>query len=109
MLAFITFESRQSQDGVEQILLRVSMTGGHDVLEHRHARKQPDVLESARHATAGDLVRLQAVDALAVEIKLAGRRCVHARQQVENRGFSGAVWSNQAVYLSLAHVHVEFV
>ena len=50
---------------------------------------------------ARNLVRTQAVDALSLEINLAGSRLVNAGQQIENRGLAGAVRSDQSVDLAL--------
>src|SRR6185369_8665922 len=102
-------ESRRAQDGVDQFLPHVNVTGRHDVIEHCHTRKQPDVLERSRNAARSDLVWTQTVDALTVEMNRARRWLVNSGQQVEDRRLAGTVRSNQSVDLAFLHGHVELV
>src|SRR6185503_9085372 len=95
MLLFVFGEARRAQHGVEQFLSHVDVTRRHDVFEHGHAREEPDVLKRSRDAAAGDLIRTQTVDALAVEEDRTGSGLIDAGEQVEDRGLAGAVWTNQ--------------
>ena len=76
------------------------------VLEHGHLAEQPDVLEGARDAGAGDaepvhLLEQQRV-AVAMEGELADGRLVEAGQAVEHRGLAGAVGADDRGDLALA-------
>ena len=61
------------------------------VLEHREPAEDVGDLEAARQAEPVDLVRLQAVDALAVEQDLAAGRAEAAADEVEQGRLAGAV------------------
>ena len=74
------FASRE--DRAEHVGVRAHVAADHHVLERRQVREQADVLERARDAARGDLVRLQAGERQAVEHELAAvrpRRCRSAR------------------------------
>src|SRR6185295_12658121 len=92
-----------------QLLAHVNVTGRHYVIQHRHARKQSNVLKRARDAARGDLIRTQTVDALTVEVNRAGRRLVDAGEQVEDRGLARAVGTDETVDLALLHGHIQLV
>ena len=68
-----------------------------DVVEHREFAEQPDVLERAREAGAGDLVRLAAVDAVAVDGDRAGLRAIDAGEEIEDGGLARAVGADESV------------
>ena len=63
----------------------------HDVVEHRHAGEQRDVLKRAGDAERGDLRRTQPGDVAALETDRATGRPVEAADHVEQRGLAGAV------------------
>ena len=85
----------------------MSMTGSHHVFQNRHAGEQPNVLKRARHAATRNLVRPQAVNPFALKIDFARSRFVNASQEIEDCGFAGAVWSDQAVDLAALDAHVQ--
>src|SRR5207302_11350632 len=58
--------------------------------------EQTDILERARNACGGDLVRLQAGQVAPVEHERARLGRVKSRQDVEQRGLAGAVGADQA-------------
>jgi hypothetical protein len=62
-----------------------------DVVEHRHAAEQRDVLEGAREPELGALRGGQAGDVLAAEADVAAVGPVEAGNGVEQRGLAGAV------------------
>ena len=81
----------------------------HDVLQRRHLREEPDVLERARDAEVVDLVRLGAGDLLALEPDLALGRGVDAGHRVEAGRLAGAVGADQAEDLAAADLEVDVV
>src|SRR4029078_9855546 len=89
--------------------LRMPVTRGHHVFEHRHARKQSDVLKCSRYPATRNLVRLQPVDSPALKVEFTGSRLVNPRQKIEDGGLAGAVRTDQAIDFTFAHVHVELV
>ena len=74
----------------------------HDVLECRHLREEPDVLERAGHPELGDLVRLLAGDRLPGEPHHAFARLVDARDDVERRRLPRPVRTDEPEDLPLA-------
>src|SRR6185369_1942678 len=109
MFLFVFAESRSAQHGVDQFLAHMNVTGRHDVIEHRHTRKQANVLERSRDTTRRYLVRTQTIDALPVEMNRPRSRLINSREQVEDRRLARAVWSDESVDLTFLHGHVEFV
>jgi hypothetical protein len=81
----------QVEQRVEHVGLQVCVAAELDVVEHRHAAKQRDVLEAAPQAHAGALRRGNARDVLALEPDAAARGPVEARDGVEQRGLARAV------------------
>ena len=80
-----------SQHRGYQSRVRAAVPARHDVFQHRHVGKQLEILESARDAEAHDFVGLKDVDALPGEPDLTPVRALEARDQVDERGLSGAV------------------
>ncbi len=109
MFRLVSFEMRRAQDSVDQPLAHVNVARRHDVFEHCHIRKQPDILKRSRNSFCGDLVRTQSIDPLILEINRSRRWSVNSRQQVENRRLPRTVWSDQSVDLAFFDGHVEFV
>ena len=75
----------------QRIRLQPPVAAQLDVVEHRHAAKQRDVLKRAREANPGALVRRQLGDVGAFEQHAAARRFVEAGDRVEQAGLAGAV------------------
>ena len=75
-----------------------------DVLGHREVREGFELLERAGHAQAGDAVGPQAGDVAPVEEDTAGVERLKPGDQIEQRGFAGAVGADDADDLALVHV-----
>ena len=81
----------------------------HQILEHRHALEQPDVLEGA--GDAGVAIDIVVVEPLQVEALTAGMgelhqtfgRLVEAGDAIEHRGLAGAVRPDQRSDVVAAH------
>ena len=97
----------KAQDGFGDRVLRARMVGDLDVFEDAELGEEADVLEGAGDAARRDLAGFLAEDALAVEGKLAFGRAVDARDHVERRRLSSAVWPDQPDQLALLDDHVE--
>jgi hypothetical protein len=81
--------------------------GAAQVLEHREVVEDVGDLEAARQALAVDLEGLEADDVLALEFDAAfGGRQARA-DQVEQRGFAGAVGADDGVALAAMDVEVD--
>src|SRR3990172_2894059 len=79
---------------------RLGVAGrGHyqQVLERRELGEHADHLEGAPHSAVEDLVRLEPVDALALEADFAGVPRFHARNAVEERGLARPVGADEPV------------
>src|SRR6266480_1178421 len=85
-----------SEHGADDTGMAAHVTADHHVLERRQVGEQTDILERARNACGGYLVRLQAGQVAPVEQERAGVWRVKPRQHVEERGLAGAVGADQA-------------
>jgi hypothetical protein len=81
----------------EETGLRQVVAAEHEVLGHGLAGGQGDVLEGARDADAGDLVRPHLVEPVLTEPDLALGGLVDAGQHVEHRRLAGAVGADDRV------------
>src|SRR6185369_13878593 len=81
--------------------------GTANVLPDRHAGEHVGDLERARQAAPVDLERPQAGDHIAVQLHLARGRLDVAADQIERRGFSGAVRTDDGVTLAFRDAEVE--
>ncbi|MNT66702.1 hypothetical protein D3C72_2047850 [compost metagenome] len=67
------------------------MAAQFDVVEHRHAPKQRNVLETAPQAQLCPAGRGNACDVLALEMDAAAGGAVKARDGIEQRGLARAI------------------
>src|SRR6185437_14502310 len=102
----ITGQPDQPADGVEAGAHQPVVLRHYQILQHRHAGEETDILKRARHArVARDS---EAVHALEQELALgplereaADARAVEAGEAVEHRGLAGAVRANDGGDLAL--------
>ncbi len=78
-----------------------------EVLPDRHPVEQPPALGRVGHPQGDDLVRRQAVDALAVEAHLAGAGPLQARQRAQRGGLAGAVAADEGDHLAGVDVEAD--
>jgi len=89
---------------LQEIAAHLQVAPGHDVVEHRHALEERDVLEGARDAERGRLVRMHVAELAAAKADGAGLRVVHAVHHVEHRALAGAVGADDGAHFVLAHI-----
>src|ERR1700741_4143646 len=75
----------------------------HDVVEHTHMVEQCEVLEGTADAEPCPRIRLQPIDALALEQHFAFTRLVAAGDAVDERGLAGTVWTDDREQFGLAN------
>src|SRR5262245_50638162 len=75
---------------------QMEMKGNTNVVEDAERGKKADILEGARDAVFGDEVWALSNDAASVEFDGAFGGFVNAGHQIEDRGFAGAVWADEA-------------
>src|SRR5688572_4452708 len=92
-----------AQDRAQHPGMGARVAPDHYVLERRQVHEQADVLERAADAGGGDLVRLEAGEAAAVEAEAAAVGLVDAGEHVEQRGLARAVRADEAVDLTFAN------
>ena len=84
------------------------LCGGHDVLQHRGAPEEPQVLEGSGDSEPVHLIRRHGRDVLVPEPDASRRRIVDAGDDVEDRRLSGSVGADDAgqgvVHDAEAHV-----
>ena len=76
---------------------------------HRHAAKQREILERARHTARRNAVRLEPDYFLAEQIHAAGLRAIEAGDHVDHAGLAAAVGSDQAENLPFGNVQRDFL
>jgi hypothetical protein len=81
----------------------------HDILDHRHVGEHADILERARHAKPGALVRRGGCDVAAVERQGAGSGRQQAGDQVEQRRLAGTIRPDDAVDAAGCNIHIDLV
>ena len=93
---------------LEERRLHPQVAAGHDVVQHRHALEQRDVLERARDALARGLVRAPSACACVPRNVIAPElRMVDAVDHVEHRALARAVRPDDRADLVLAHVEAH--
>ena len=85
------------------------MRADEHVVDDRHSRERPVVLERAHHAARGDAMRREAEDRLAGEAHVARRGGVGAGDQVEGGALARAVGTDDAEDLAFLHLEVEIM
>ena len=88
--------------------LRPHAVPEHDVLAHREAEEQLELLERARQAHPGALRRRGPRDALSVEEDVANLGAQQTGQDPEERGLSRAVRTDEADDRRRRHRHAQF-
>src|SRR5699024_3214638 len=91
----------------ENIALGPGVHAHNDVVLHRHAGEQADVLEGTGEAQLGDAVRLPAGDVLSQHLHLALGGVVHAGNDVEQGTLAGAVGTDDADDLAGVDLHAD--
>ena len=92
------------EEHVVRPLLALPAVGTHaDVVEHRHASEELDVLECTRDSPTNDCARSRVEQALAVEANVAVVRCIETGDHVERRRLAGAVRPDQPDDLPRLH------
>ncbi len=88
----------------EEPAVHLQRAAGHDVVERGHAAKQRHVLEGARDAALGRIVRSHLGARLALEGDAALLRRVEAVDDVEHRSLAGAVRADDGADFAFADV-----
>ena len=98
---------RQAQDRRRGAVLHLIVQSNQDVVQHTQLAEQADILEGAGNAHVIHLNGGLPCRIHAVEQDGAARRLIDLREQVEDRGFAGAVRADQAGDLCAADGEVE--
>src|SRR5581483_605528 len=95
----IALQTDQAAEGVERGAHERVMLRDDKIFEHRHRRKQADVLKRPHHARARNAHVAQAIELnrrrFAVQRDASGARPIEAGQTIEHRGLAGAVRTDQ--------------
>src|SRR5262245_8689649 len=92
-----------ARDGAQHARSCTRVPADHDILERSHVREEADVLEGARDAARGNLVRLEAGQARAAEMEFTAVGGVDSRQDIEQGGLAGAVGADETEDLAALH------
>src|SRR3712207_4350780 len=80
-----------------------------DILERRHLLEDGGLLEGTDHPLAGNDVRLQSADLLAIVEHLPGRRGEERGDELEQRALAGAIRPDYRDDLTLLDVEADIV
>jgi hypothetical protein len=80
----------------DEVAAALGVRADADVVAHRLAREQRQVLEGAGDADLGDAVCRPIEQRAALEPDVAAVRRIEAGEAVEQRRLAGAVWANEA-------------
>src|SRR5579859_2625671 len=97
----------QPQHGARHAGAVPGVGADHDVVQRGHVGEEPDVLEGAGQAQAGDLVGPAAGQVDTGEAGLALGRLIHVGEDVERRRLARPVRTDQGEDLALVDVQVE--
>ncbi|KEH11063.1 hypothetical protein GY14_02450 [Delftia tsuruhatensis] len=104
-LGLFAASAAQVEQGIEHVGAQVGVAAQLDVVQHRHAPEQRNVLEAAPQAQPGAARRRHARDVLALEADGAARGPVKARDGVEQRRLARAVGTDHR--RDRAGLHIE--
>ncbi len=101
--------ARQEHELLDEARFPVGVAAEQEVLQDRGVLEELDVLEGARDAAPGDLVRRHARDVLVAEDEPARARIVDPRDEVEDGRLAGAVRTDDREDLALRDVEAHAV
>ena len=104
VLDFFLHRRAEAQHLPEQTALHAQGAAGHDVVERGHAAEQRHVLERARNAAGGGVMRAHFRPGLAAEGDLALLRRIETVDNIEHRGLAGAVRSDDGADFTFADI-----
>ena len=96
------------EDCINQIGFGMPMHTENDMIEHAHFGKQADVLESAGKTKPRNQIRLHTGNVLAIQFNPTLCGGIDSGDDIEQRGFSGSVGSDDADNLARFDVEVDF-
>ena len=91
----------------EDALPGAHVTTDHDVFQRSHLAKQTDILKGARDADPGDFMWRGGRITLAGQLERAGIGLIQAGDDIEERGFTGAVGADETVNLATLNLHAD--
>ena len=106
-LGFFPPGAGQLQGDLEKGGVHAQIAARHDVVQHRHALEQSDVLEGPGDAELGGVRRLHARQALASKGDAAFLGDVDAIDDVEHRALAGTVRADDRPHFVLEHVEAD--
>ena len=104
---FFLVVAPHSQHSLQDAVLHMVMKGNLYVVQHRQFREQADILEGAGYSPLGDLIRLEAHNALAIKGNLTCGRLVNPREEVEGRSLARAIRPDQAHQFTFIYVEIK--
>ena len=89
--------------------IAVKITRDANVVENGEAAEEPDVLEGSSYPELYDLIHAQTGQIAALQRNAAIGGLVNAGNEIEDGGFTGAVWADQSDELVLSDNEIDGV
>ena|SRR5205085_2183975 len=85
-----------AKEGTQYACLELRMLSHQHILQDRHIVEKANILKSTSNAALNYRVRLQTHQRPASKTNITRSRSINAGNQIEDRGFSGTIWTNNA-------------
>ena len=108
-LGLLLVERPGLKEGCKPLLAGMAMQAHHHVVEAAKGGEQTQVLKGAGDAKAGYGMARHARDRNSPPLDPAGRDRRNPGDQVEQGGFTGAIWAEQAQDFALVHPQAHVV
>src|SRR5262245_28664087 len=92
---------------MQRPMLQMEIERGLDVIQNAQRNEEPDVLEGARYALAGDCIGLQSVKPFTTQKNLSFGRWIDPSHHIKDCRLSRPVWADQTDELPAPHFHGE--
>ena len=96
-----------AQHRLHHAVFHMVMEGNLHIVQHRKLREQADILESTGYAPLGDLIGLEAHDALAPKGNFSRGGLVHSRKEVEGRGLARAIRPDKPHQFAFIYMEIK--
>ena len=103
------FVSSHMKDSLKRAVFESLGKSDLNIVDNRHLLKKSDVLECSCYSRMINFYCVFSCYVFTVKLYLAFIWLIHACKKVEHRSFTGTVWSDKSVELTLFDCHIKIV